>query len=179
MHETTCRECGVRFETTSATKCYCDRRCYSRANNRRYRSTTEAATCKRCDAEFQRTRGSTQTVYCSDECHVEAKRVRCVHGVTRNGTDCPACTFLTRAESSHGIGWRQVVKSDPCAYCGGEGGSVDHIDPTLEDRNDPSNWTGACVPCNNVKQQLRLPEALLWVPLARRYHDLRRTLFAS
>lgn len=74
--------------------------------------------------------------------------------------------------------WRRVVKADPCSYCGQVGGTIDHIDVRVADRNDPTNWTGACLRCNAAKKELPLLTALEWTVVAMRYHDLRRELFA-
>ena len=45
--------------------------------------------------------------------------------------------------------WVRVLRGDPCAYCGGEADSIDHIDP-----NGPDDWTNmvaACRGCNGRK----------------------------
>lgn len=40
----------------------------------------------------------------------------------------------------------------PCAYCGGPGGSIDHIVPLARGgTNDRSNLASACIPCNSAK----------------------------
>ena len=46
--------------------------------------------------------------------------------------------------------WKTVIRQDPCAYCNGPGGTVDHITPlALGGAKDSiRNWTGACLPCN-------------------------------
>ena len=46
--------------------------------------------------------------------------------------------------------WRNILRQDPCAYCGGVGGTIDHITPrALGGAKDSiRNWTGACLQCN-------------------------------
>jgi hypothetical protein len=61
---------------------------------------------------------------------------------------------------------RAVKYADPCAYCGGEGGSLDHIVPGLAySEPDPSryqlrahvlNLTASCPECNSTKQRTPL-----------------------
>jgi hypothetical protein len=69
--------------------------------------------------------------------------------------------------------YRKAMKYDPCAYCGGDGGELDHITavavhPEYEDvgvgrttrgfrgypgfRSDWANLTGACARCNRQKK---------------------------
>lgn len=57
---------------------------------------------------------------------------------------------------------RHVLHRDPCAYCGGPGGSVDHIVPVRHGGiADPTNLTSACAACNTVKGETPLLQFLL------------------
>ncbi|MGE3404529.1 MAG: HNH endonuclease [Vicinamibacterales bacterium] len=57
--------------------------------------------------------------------------------------------------------WRAVLRRDPCAYCGGPAGTIDHIRPTGRGgRNGWQNETSACERCNNAKADRTL---LLWL----------------
>ena len=60
------------------------------------------------------------------------------------------------------VAWvRGVLRYDPCAYCGGSGGTADHIVAVLHGGSgDPSNLTGACARCNTEKADLSLLEFL-------------------
>lgn len=56
--------------------------------------------------------------------------------------------------------YQRALRADPCAYCGGTGGTIDHIIPrrvTGEKRKRGStlNWTGACRECNRRKDKDR------------------------
>lgn len=62
----------------------------------------------------------------------------------------------------------EVLRRDPCAYCGGEGGSVDHVVPVmLGGVNDESNLTGCCERCNTEKSSRTLLMFLARRALAR------------
>lgn len=61
------------------------------------------------------------------------------------------------------VEFTKVLRADPCAYCGGPGGTVDHIQPVrapwparahrnLDDLNRWPNLTGACKSCNQSKR---------------------------
>lgn len=52
--------------------------------------------------------------------------------------------------------WRDLLKRDPCSYCGRQGGTVDHIVLKLRRTGlkRPQKWlnfTGACFECNHRK----------------------------
>ena len=87
--------------------------------------------------------------------------------------------FLSEPTPREISNYRKVLKADPCAYCGGQSDSIDHIVPIAEGGEDGwENYTGACRRCNAVKQALPLLVALIWVPLSREYNDMRRQIYA-
>lgn len=48
--------------------------------------------------------------------------------------------------------WKDFIRRDPCSYCGGGGGTVDHIIPrSAGGGNTWENLTGACEPCNRAR----------------------------
>lgn len=51
--------------------------------------------------------------------------------------------------------YARALRRDPCAYCGEEGGTLDHIVPRSGGgaRWDWENWTGACERCNRRKDR--------------------------
>ena len=55
----------------------------------------------------------------------------------------------------------QIILADPCAYCGGPGGTVDHI-VALADGGDGEwdNLGGACLSCNTSKKATPM---LIWM----------------
>lgn len=59
-------------------------------------------------------------------------------------------------------GFDSIVALDVCAYCGGLGGEVDHIDALAGDgQHEWENLTGACGTCNRSKFIERLLPFLL------------------
>lgn len=53
----------------------------------------------------------------------------------------------------------RVLRDDPCSYCDGPGGTVDHVvaqSSGLPDRNRWHNFTGACQGCNGSKGNMPL-----------------------
>ena len=46
--------------------------------------------------------------------------------------------------------WKNIIRADVCAYCGGPGGTIDHIISRAMGGSPKSirNWTGACAGCN-------------------------------
>lgn len=48
--------------------------------------------------------------------------------------------------------YTQILKQDPCTYCGHRAGELDHIEPVIRDGLDHwTNLTAACRPCNAGK----------------------------
>lgn len=178
MEQRTCPVCGKNFEPRTHNQRYCTGyrgKCYRRAMNLRYRSTTETAACKGCDSKFQRARGTSQHVYCSDACHHQAKARR------YGGPRVPRVTWPPEVGPRYLAHYRkQVLRSDPCPYCGeSRSGGIDHIDPSINGGADGwENFAGCCPRCNATKSTLPLLQAMLWVPLSRRYHDARRIFWA-
>jgi 5-methylcytosine-specific restriction endonuclease McrA len=57
------------------------------------------------------------------------------------------------------VAYRRIVQRDPCSYCGGRGGTKDHIIARSQGSQfarDPGNLTGACRECNMDKGSLDL-----------------------
>jgi hypothetical protein len=56
---------------------------------------------------------------------------------------------------------------------------VDHIDPTSLGGDDHwTNWSGCCHHCNAIKSNLPLLQAMLWMPVNKDYHAMRRLFFS-
>jgi hypothetical protein len=64
------------------------------------------------------------------------------------------------AEPPHTV---DLLRADPCAYCGGPGGTIDHIVPIGGDgeKSPVANCTGACENCNHRKSHKPLLRFLL------------------
>lgn len=64
----------------------------------------------------------------------------------------------------HGQRWMALLRLEPCAYCGGPGGTVDHIEPRCRPTPVTHTWcnyVGACERCNWAKRDRSLLEFLL------------------
>lgn len=56
----------------------------------------------------------------------------------------------------------RILRDDPCSYCSGPGGTIDHIMPvTAGGTNCWTNLTGACLSCNSRKRTRPLLDYLL------------------
>lgn len=46
----------------------------------------------------------------------------------------------------------EMLRLDPCVYCGKAGGSTEHIEAvSMGGANHWTNYAGACIPCNSSK----------------------------
>lgn len=76
------------------------------------------------------------------------------------GVGMPSGRTLREDGQSHRAAWMAILRRDPCSYCGGVGGTVDHVEP----RSRPprlgtrgggvytwANYVGACHNCNGRK----------------------------
>lgn len=53
--------------------------------------------------------------------------------------------------------WRSILRADLCGFCGGPGGTIDHIVPRAAGgANDWTNLSGACQLCNMRKGDMTL-----------------------
>jgi 5-methylcytosine-specific restriction endonuclease McrA len=73
-------------------------------------------------------------------------------------------TAQMRRHGSRGAAeYAEMVRADPCCYCGGAGGQADHIEPLADGGpHHPDNLTGACIRCNSAKGDRSLLAFLLY-----------------
>lgn len=78
--------------------------------------------------------------------------------------------YLSRDEDAWA--YSLVLRRDPCSYCGGPAGAVDHITSlSAGGANEWDNLTAACIPCNSSKRSkslLTFLENSLAIPTDRR-----------
>lgn len=70
-------------------------------------------------------------------------------------------SFRKRRFASRKTPYFHMIRNDLCAYCGGAGGTVDHIVPQAKGGQNRDNLTGSCQPCNNLKRDKDLLSFLL------------------
>lgn len=81
------------------------------------------------------------------------------------------CLFGSRAP--YGL----ALRADPCSYCGGPGGTLDHIVPRSKGgMRGWTNLTGACQACNERKGSR---SAVVFMAQGRLRRPVRRGLRAS
>lgn len=70
-------------------------------------------------------------------------------------------------------GYKAMLMGDPCSYCGGEGGTIDHITArTAGGKHEYDNYTGACQSCNSSKHNVPLLPFLLLRPITEQQVEL-------
>jgi 5-methylcytosine-specific restriction endonuclease McrA len=73
---------------------------------------------------------------------------------------------VSRRPDLSGVSYVKLVRKDPCSYCGSNGGTADHIMPSVDGgHNGWDNLTGACFECNIRKGAMHLLMNLLFRPI--------------
>lgn len=63
------------------------------------------------------------------------------------------------------VAYADALRGDPCSYCSGAAGEIDHISPVIAGgENRWTNLTAACKSCNSRKHDKPLLIAMLEVP---------------
>jgi len=90
------------------------------------------------------------------------------------GIGMPSGSPLRADGESHYEAWQSLLRRDPCAYCSGPGGTVDHVEPRarvvtgIGTAHGWLNVAGACAACNGAKRDTRMLTFLLRRRWARR-----------
>lgn len=70
---------------------------------------------------------------------------------------------MSQAEIAEALEYRRLIAADPCIYCGGPAGTVDHIDAVATGGTDRwTNLAAACHSCNSSKKTKTPLEFMLW-----------------
>ena len=138
---------------------YCSKRCRKRANRKRERERARQrggrttprlyeGTCLECSSPFIARRANAR--YCGESCRKRAEY--------RRWSTKPEVQARKRARAAQRRkrlredAYYRHLSLDPCAYCGGPGGTVDHVVPLYHGGEDTwENMAGACHDCNTRK----------------------------
>ncbi len=140
LNDPRCSSRAARYRCDSCKKHHADyMRDYCRRNAETVNANKRAAWAKRSDEQKEHTRAYRRKWFKTPAGRVASARGR--HG------------RLSRKEELSPGSWLITLQSDPCSYCGGPGGEVDHIVPIAQGgSNDLSNLTAACRRCNALKK---------------------------
>lgn len=78
------------------------------------------------------------------------------------GVGMPSGAPLRVDGERHYDAWLRLLRADACAYCGGPGGTVDHVEPRsraargVGSAHSWLNVVGACAGCNGAKRDRAL-----------------------
>lgn len=94
----------------------------------------------------------------------ERRRYLSNHPGTPLGRGYPSGVGIREDGESHLAAWHRILRADPCPYCSGPGGTLEHIEPQnplvayrgLGGKWDWTNLAGACLRCNEAKRDKSL-----------------------
>ena len=106
--------------------------------------------CRPCESRYQQTR---------DINRVRTIRRDAQHRARRDPLRRPKILAIQRRYGRHEPA--PYLRLDPCSYCSGVGGEIDHIVPIASGGGDGwNNLTGACRHCNAAKSDMPM---LMWL----------------
>jgi hypothetical protein len=182
-----CVQCGAEFSTRISTQTNCSKRCARKGERERAKARGTdrcyvALTCDHCGSEFQGEKQSPGRKgwkrYCSPDCYAKAKHEELAKTCPQHGhlgmVKCPECAEERKQRRQQRADERlpkEILKSDPCSYCGQYETEddefsrigIDHIVPSIAGGDDEwDNWTACCRRCNAQKGTLPLLGYMLW-----------------
>lgn len=102
------------------------------------KNTRAVGTCRTCGNESQAQRSKAWRAANPQEAKRQAAEIYQERKLARGDVDT--------------LEWLKLIRRDPCSYCGGGGGTVDHIEPKVRGGlNHWSNYAPACRSCNSSK----------------------------
>jgi 5-methylcytosine-specific restriction endonuclease McrA len=184
---TACAQCGGDFsQKPYMRRAFCSRTCfYASGRGGRKPGPVVALACdtcgrafsrRECDVKAERSTHGHAGVYCSRPCYLQPKLTaeearRRAYAITarwrvenRERVQAYKRAAYRRAEAADDEtrSYVEIIRRDPCAYCGGLADTVDHIVPiSAGGRNHWSNLAPACRSCNSGKKDHSLLVALL------------------
>ncbi|WP_333742689.1 HNH endonuclease signature motif containing protein [Streptomyces ardesiacus] len=71
-------------------------------------------------------------------------------------------SVMTVADHEESAAYREIIKQDPCVYCGVTSVAIDHITPIVDGGSDIwTNLAPVCKPCNSTKRSRSILALLL------------------
>jgi hypothetical protein len=120
--------------------------------------------CRTCHLRREQARSDRRRRAAGSRKRNDPQRYPCGHPRTAENTrrpgECVACDKDRRARrrlvepgDAETAVYLTVIRTDPCSYCGGPAGAVDHIEPaSAGGPNHWTNYTPACASCNGRKR---------------------------
>jgi hypothetical protein len=148
-----CEHCGQDYKPKSKTSKFCSTAC-SRAEHKR-REHAFLNVCAGCGNQF---RGRRLQSFCTHACSAKHNGR---HG-GRPRADGSQARPARPPRTGRAREYAQAIQGDPCSYCGGPAGEVDHIEPVHRGGADEwENYTAVCRACNTSKMTSPLLAFLL------------------
>ncbi len=93
-----------------------------------------------------------------DKCRAKSNAyTKSPRGAIKNRASQSKRRALTREGSDAATTYGVILLADPCCYCGGMAGTIDHITPVIEGGSGEWwNLTAACLSCNSRKNRRSL-----------------------
>lgn len=124
------------------------------AYHRRRGVLSSVFTCQGCNEVFP---GRTNTRHC-----VGCKPPLNFYVQERKSRLAANNASMTEIDFSESAAYREIIKSDPCAYCGGAGVAIDHVTPVAEGGSDRwENLAPVCKSCNSRKRSRSVLAAMI------------------
>ncbi len=144
-----CKICGTEFIPRSSRGLYCSRVCRRIVERgRRKDSPAIRQVARERAAQWRARNRERHRAYSTQWVRTNPQRYRANMRVAQR---------RRRARSVGGgvaeVEYAAMLRGDPCSYCGGAAGEVDHIEPVAEGgANRWENLTAACKSCNSRKR---------------------------
>lgn len=159
MQDRICLTCRNSFTPRSWNQCYCSpepgqrkSRCAKAVENAAYaEARLRLVVCEYCGTEHRRFSRRNHN-YCGPTCQHAHRALRAWQ-----------VRFFGAPSTTQRRDHRNALRTDPCSYCAGGGGGIDHIEPRGVGGTDGSeNLTGCCHHCNARKTSTPLLIFMLW-----------------